>query len=348
MKSASRWRRWAADLTVRLTRRLSRAERIFFVSDLHLGDGSSADLFEGKDEAFIAFLDHVALTADKLVILGDALDFYCTPSFEKILRAHKRVLRRLKQLADDKEVLYVYGNHDEDVLLLEDLLNFRVVERLVLPPDTLVIHGHELDPYFEDAASRAATRWAATLHARVERLLGAWVRAPLATYDNKTNRAAHWLGYRLLRAAEMSAWMLERLGGARRAASLRRFVDYWNRSEQGDQQGLFREVVARIGELPCRTLVCGHSHQPGVVDVGDKTYVNTGTWTRELSTYVVWDGARFTCHDWVSGTTIGDELYRPFVDGHAPLPLKHWWRSSYRGWLRFRFERDPMALPNAS
>lgn len=342
-----RWGRWAAEIKVNLTRRLSRHERIFFISDLHIGDGSSADLFGGKDGELIAFLDHVEANGDKLVILGDAIDFYVARSFDRVLRAHKRVLRRLKELADAKEVIYVHGNHDEDIVIYEDLLNFSLVERLVLPPDILVLHGHEYDLYFHDEEANAWGRWLATLHAQLEKVVGSPIRVPLATYDNGPNRIAHWLCYRALRGAEMWASFLARVGLRDRAKEWRRWVDYWNRSEQGDLQGLFREVSRRLPDLSYRTLVCGHSHQPGVVRVEGKTYVNTGTWTRDLSTYVLWDGHEFVCKDWRTGARITDELYRPFLEKTAPMPLKTWYRRHYRGRFRFEFDRDPMALPPA-
>lgn len=345
MDSQSRWSRWAAELKVGLTRRLRRADRIFFVSDLHLADGGPADLFEGKDADFLAFLDHVAEHGDKLVILGDALDLYVAGSFERVLRAHKKVLRRLKELADEKEVFYIAGNHDEEILIFEDLLNFTVVERLVLPPDVLVLHGHEYDAYFKDEESNAWGRFLSIAHARFEQFVGSPIRAPLATYDNRANRIAHWLAYHLLRGAELWAASLVRLGFRRQARPWLRWVDFWNRCEQGDMQGLFKEVQKRLPELAYKTLVCGHTHQPGVVKLGDRTYVNTGTWTRDLTTYVLWDGATFTCRDWRTGVTITDELYRPFLERRAPIPLTSWWRKHYRGWFRFEFDSDPMALP---
>ena len=343
----SRWGRWAAEIKVNLTRRLSRGERIFFVSDLHIGDGSSADLFGNKDDELIAFLDHVQANGDKLVILGDAFDFY-VGSFDRILRAHKRVLRRLKQLADEKEVIYVYGNHDEDIVLFEDLLDFSVVERLVLPPDILVVHGHEYDPYFESEEANARGRVLATLHARLEKAVGNFIRVPLVSFDNKVNRVAHWGAYHVLRGAEIYAGLLGKLGARESAARWEKWVDWWNRNEQGDSQALFREVRERLPDLAYRTLVCGHTHQPGVVKLGDKTYVNTGTWIRGLTTYVLWDGANFTCWDWRTKAQIKDELYQPLLESAAPVPLKSWWRKHYQGWLRFAFDFDPLALPKKS
>src|SRR4051812_17870558 len=225
--ASSRWRRWAAELKVSLTRKLSRAERIFFISDLHIADGSRADLFGGKDAELISFLDHVEAHGDKLVILGDAIDFYVARSLDKVIRAHKRVLRRLKELADSKEVIYVYGNHDEDIVVFEDLLNFTVVERLVLPPDILVEHGHEYDLYFKDAEANAWGRMLATGHAQLEKLIGSPIRVPLATYDNRANRLAHWLAYRMVRGGEVWARLMKKLGAEGAAHRWSEWADYW-------------------------------------------------------------------------------------------------------------------------
>ncbi|HVO31070.1 MAG TPA: metallophosphoesterase, partial [bacterium] len=246
-----------------LIRKLKREERIYFVSDLHIAAGGAGDLFGNKDDEFLAFLDHVAAKGDKLVILGDALDFYAADSFDSILRAHKRVLRRLKQLAHEKEVIYVAGNHDEEIVLFEDLLDFSVVQRLVLPPDVLVLHGHEYDPYFSDEESNAWGRALATVHATVEKLVGAPLRAPLASFDNGPNRVAHWIAYHMLRAGELWSGVLRRFGFKEASRRWRRWVNYWNRNEQGDSQALFEQVQKRLPRLSYRTLVCGHTHQPG-------------------------------------------------------------------------------------
>lgn len=38
-------------------------DRVYFVSDIHLGDGSHADIFLEKDEHFLDFLDEVVASA---------------------------------------------------------------------------------------------------------------------------------------------------------------------------------------------------------------------------------------------------------------------------------------------
>jgi UDP-2,3-diacylglucosamine hydrolase len=96
--------------------------RVYFVSDIHLGDGSHADIFLNKDEHFLAFLDEVEREAAALVIVGDALDFEQAWYLSRILRAHNDVLSRLTKLTDRMRVVYVYGNHDPEILLFKDIL----------------------------------------------------------------------------------------------------------------------------------------------------------------------------------------------------------------------------------
>ena len=341
----------AAELKVAPTKKVEAGERVFFCSDLHIGDGSAGDLFNGKDEEFLRFLDHVEEHGDKLVILGDCLDFYLAGSFERILRAHKRVLRRLKQLADTMEVVYVWGNHDDTIVIFEDLLNFKLCERMILDDDILIVHGHEFDMFFEDAHNNNGEEGGhgaalAVIHSKAERFFGQPLRSPLATYPNLPNRVLHWFGYRILRVMQAYAWILRKLGLHTRSRKARRFVNFWNRSEQGDLQGIYQEMKRKLPDMPYRAIMMGHTHLPGIVRMGEKLYINTGTWVHNRSTYVFWNGKDFQLRDWMTGVTFTDELYRPLDEGI--LPMQEWWAKTYRGWFRFEFDRDPCALPPAT
>lgn len=336
-------RRIAAELKVAPTKKLQSGERVFFVSDLHIGDGSAGDLFGNKDDEFLRFLDHVEHHGDKLVILGDCLDFYLAGSFERILNAHKRVLRRLKQLAEEMDVVYVWGNHDDTIVIFEDLLDFKMCEQMILDDDILIVHGHEFDLYFEDEEGGHG-EGLATLHSKAERFFGQPLRAPLATYPNLPNRVLHVLGYRILRMVQAYAWLMRKLGLQQRSRRARRLVNFWTRSNQGDLQGMYQVVKRKLPQMPYRALICGHTHLPGIVRIADdKLYINTGTWVHDRSTYVYWNGNDFVLRDWVTGVSFTDELYRPLYDGI--LPLQQWWSKVYKGWFRFEFERDPCALP---
>ncbi|MDP6934440.1 MAG: metallophosphoesterase, partial [Myxococcota bacterium] len=120
---------------------------IYFVSDLHLGDGTRSDAFMGKDEAFLEFLRMVDQQEAHLVIVGDAIDFHQAWSFTRVLRAHSQLLGELSRLSDQSRLTYIWGNHDYELSLFRDLLRFEVCSYLQVGDNIQVQHGYEYDPY---------------------------------------------------------------------------------------------------------------------------------------------------------------------------------------------------------
>lgn len=68
---------------------------IWFISDLHLGDGTPSDAFFGKDQQLIALVEQIEKQDGLLVIGGDAVDFHQAWSFTRILRAHQELFGAL-------------------------------------------------------------------------------------------------------------------------------------------------------------------------------------------------------------------------------------------------------------
>ena len=67
------------------------------------------------------------------------------------------------------------------------------------------------------------------------------------------------------------------------------------------------------------------------------TYVNTGSWTFDSSSYAIWDGSGFEVKDWKTGRVYTDKAYRHLRSGlNAQLTFFDWWTDNYMGWLRFR------------
>ena len=87
---------------------------LFFISDLHLGDGTASDSFQGKDDVLIESLEHVRSREAHLVIVGDAIDFHQAWTFSRVLRAHGKLFGVLSSLADTHGVTYIWGNHDAE------------------------------------------------------------------------------------------------------------------------------------------------------------------------------------------------------------------------------------------
>lgn len=89
---------------------LNHSEKIYFISDIHLG-AHHAEHETLKRDRLLSFLQHVEQEDADLVIVGDLFDFW----FEYrtvVPRQHFRVLGQLANMAQHNPIHYMAGNHD--------------------------------------------------------------------------------------------------------------------------------------------------------------------------------------------------------------------------------------------
>ncbi len=310
-------------------------DKVYFVSDVHLGDGSHADAFQGKDRYFLDFLDEVEQQASTLVILGDALDFEQAWFFSRIMRAHKQVIAKLTHLAEKIRVVYVFGNHDPDILLFKEILKWELCSKVILDSHILAVHGYEFDPYVGENMDESSF-WARTMML-YERIFKTWIRLPLRDNYTLSNRACHYIFLWICRATRALRWFGPRIGKPDLALGWENWVHLWTRGVLGDPMGITRPALAYLeGHPKYDTVICGHSHLPGIVDDGGRRYINLGSWAFGNSQYGVYDGQEFRIYDWISGRPIRDENYRPIFEGRTDRTFEQWFQSEYLGYLRFR------------
>ena len=126
-------------------------EEIVVAGDVHLG-AENADV-----AAFDSFLDDVAdREPDHLVLLGDVWDLVRRDPFGCAWETSETITR-LKRLADELPVHFVFGNHDDHLRQLDDALyavDFH--DELALESGDRAIrfrHGNEFDRLQSDALS---------------------------------------------------------------------------------------------------------------------------------------------------------------------------------------------------
>lgn len=328
---------WSRPPEQRPVKRIDPPGSVYCISDLHLGDGTRSDIFLGKDRTLLRFLAQVREEGATLVVAGDAIDFSQAWGFERILKAHGKVFAALSGLADAGQLVYVYGNHDHDIRFFSDILRFPVVAELQVGHELRILHGHELDPYI--GPNLEATELQVRVHHLVERMLATWIRTPLELYYTRCNRVAFWLVHKaaLLRTAR--GLILRQLGFPRDLERTRAQLRYWTRTQLGDPGCLFEPAMAALRSGSHRTLVCGHSHLPGVVRLPDgRCYVNTGSWTFTSSTFMRWTAATGPeVRDFETGRAFDERLYLPLLDGAFDhKSFFDWWRENYMGLLRYR------------
>lgn len=327
---------WAMPKPLQIERRMPVRGVVYLVSDIHLGDGSTSDTFMGKDRELIALLARARAHGAHLVVAGDIIDLHQAWSMSRVLRAHGKVIGELARYASDLGVTYIWGNHDHDISLFRDLLRFDVCSSLELGDQVLVQHGYEYDPWI--GPHLEASHLATQVHHLMERLLQTWIRLPLENFYTRANRLAFWTTHKAALWLKLKAELGRRLGLHEVAQQSERVLAYWAHNQMGDAAGMFENIRTSLLTGPHRFLVTGHSHLPGRVQLGpDRTYVNTGSWTFNSSTYAVWDGNDFVVRDWLTGREFGDRAYRRLVEGDfRHMHFLDWWREQYLGWFRFR------------
>lgn len=332
---------WADPETIDITQTISADQKIYFVSDLHLGDGTRSDIFLGKDKELLAFIEHVRDDVGAhLVIAGDVIDFPQAWGFERVLVAHPEVLGALTRLAEEGRVTYVWGNHDHDIKVFRGVLKFDICSVLLIGDGIRVSHGYDYDPHI--GADLAGTHAATRAHHLAERVLDTWIRLPLENFYTFENRLAFWLFHKMAwinrgREAALRAVGLERWVGHRRD-----FFQYWAMNQIGDPACVFENVRRELVSGPHHAVVTGHSHLPGCTEVAPgRVYVNTGSWTFGSAQYATWDGTRFQVFDWITKREYTDEAYRPLLERrYHHMDFFAWWRENYLGWLRFRVAEE--------
>lgn len=308
---------------------------IWFVSDLHLGDGTPSDVFFGKDLSLLALLGAAKREGATVVVVGDAIDFAQAWTFTRILRAHHELLREMSALGREGRLYYLVGNHDYDVNLYREMLLFRVCHELHVGDRILVQHGYQYDPLI--GADIESSHFNTSVHHFLERYLDTWIRIPLRDFYNLPNRAIFWIAHKIGLWSILHDAVRRRFSLPPRQSSIAKQLNYWSRSNMGDSMCMFEPVMARLREDRWQYIVCGHSHLPGIVTWKDRAYINTGSWTFAASQYAVWRDGAFTVQDWITGAQYGDENYRAIAEGALEgSDFWSWWRENYMGYLRFR------------
>lgn len=327
---------WANASPISIQRNLSAEERLYFVSDLHLGDGSPSDIFMGKDSLLIELIDKVAEENAKLVIVGDAIDFHQAWSMSRVIRAHALLMRRLSELAAERGVVYIWGNHDYDISLFRDLLRFDVCSTLTLDDKVLVQHGYEYDPFI--GANLEQTHVATQVHHLIERILNTWVRLPLENFYNFENRLTFWLFHKFVLSIKARDKFYRWLKKPDWCGKTAEYLQYWTMNQIANPSGIFYNASEFLKQSEYTHLVTGHSHLPGKVQITDKkSYVNTGSWTFSSAQYAIWDGSSFSVHDYITKKEYTEHAYRPLIEHRFDhMDFLAWWRENYLGWLRYR------------
>lgn len=235
----------------------------YFFSDVHLGM-RQAKAEKQKEDKLLKFLDHVAISGDRLFIVGDLFDFW----FEYrtvVPRGYMRVLSALSQLRElGKELHYIAGNHDfwiRDFLTSEmDIeVHFDALEYTIAGKRFYIHHGDGI--------------------------------------------AKHDKGYRFLKKIFRNRFniFLYSLLHPDLGIPLAKWVSNLSRNHTAPEgtpdDTDYREEAMRKFRQGYDYVIFGHLHYPILQMYGEKTYVNLGDWMEHF-TYAVFDGTDLQLLKW--------------------------------------------------
>ncbi|HWI53271.1 MAG TPA: UDP-2,3-diacylglucosamine diphosphatase [Symbiobacteriaceae bacterium] len=239
-------------------------EVIYFISDTHLGDGTGADRFRYPDQLMRLLSKIDAEPGAHLVLLGDLMELWAT-SLEPILIKHAPTFFALGKLAATHPITYVVGNHDclpWYYFVGQGLGQMRVAERFTAARGALVaLHGHQFDPFNKVSMTEG--------HLKVP-----WTRRLVQAVGVVGRLGGEAAGEAV---ADMGS-VLEKA-----ATGVRQVMEHESPGERGYPPGerAYEDAANLLMRQGARFVVMGHTHHPLVRRLGNRMYVNTGSW--------VWD-----------------------------------------------------------
>lgn len=243
----------------------------FFVSDLHLGDGSGADDFRYTDE-FLKFLDFASSNCEELIIVGDLFELWQS-DLDRIFFQHHNVIKKLFAFAKEKRLIYLIGNHDH--IPFVKYINSNIMleyydEKIGLYAE----HGNQYDTFnrYKDPRLAIKNQWGRM----ISYVCGLAERMIHPDFD------------------EWSAKILEKTKDEfKKVATLLKnkippsSAEYIKRG--GDFSEYEKAAIALI-EKGNKIVVFGHTHRAKMVKFANGLYVNCGAWSGSVEpTYVAID-----------------------------------------------------------
>lgn len=239
----------------------------FIVSDLHMGDGSSADDFKINKSLFGDFLEHVKEQDGQLVLAGDVFELWQS-ALQQVLKANADLIYPLFAL----KPIIIPGNHDFYVKTFSDIgFIYYPAYRLEVGDSIIRIeHGHEHDPNNDPQRNMELGKLVAAIVGHAENWIHKDVEEDLMTAFGKAKKTAHSIWESIT-----TPWKEEK------------------KNQKTPDLTPFEKAAERLTEKGEVThVVFGHTHNPDKKLNGH--YFNSGSWVNEEPTFVEIDEKRIS------------------------------------------------------
>ncbi len=238
--------------------------RTIFISDLHIGSSQC------QADVLLDFLKYNE--SDVLYLVGDIIDFWALSKKVYWPKAHNTIIQKiLRKARHDTRVVYVPGNHDENVRDYDEyvfgdiVVKNSVIHVTAAGKRLLVVHGDEYDTIAK------YHRWIAKLGSK---------------------------GYDFLLELNRLLRAIRRFLGIQSNFSLAAFVKFKVKNGVQFISDYEESIVATLVDEGLDGVICGHIHHAEIKDMGGFLYVNTGDFVESCTAIVEHDDGRLELIRW--------------------------------------------------
>jgi len=230
----------------------NKSYRTIWISDLHLGSTQcQADILLD----FLKFND-----SETLYLVGDIIDFWSLSKKMYWPRDHNTVIQKiLRKARHQTKVIYVPGNHDENVREYDNYVFGDIVVKNKIVHTTangkrfLVVHGDEYDTIAK------YHQWIAKLGSS---------------------------GYDFLLEINRFLRVVRRFFGIKSHFSLAAFIKFKVKNIVQFISDYEESIVNTLRNEGVDGVICGHIHHAEIKDIGGFLYVNTGDFVESCTAIV--------------------------------------------------------------
>lgn len=223
--------------------------KLVVISDLHLG------MSDCKPKKMLSFLDN--LKTDLLILNGDIIDFDAMKRGSKWKKKHTSVLMKLLEISKTTEVIYLRGNHDNEIKDLYEftLSNIKFSNEYIYETKNekvLIFHGDIVDNL---------SKWKFLTQLGS---IGYDIFLRLNTWYNNIRELFGLPYYSISKIVK---------------EKFKEVVSFINNYEMNACD------YAKI--KGCDSVMCGHIHIPSIKEINGMKYYNSGDWVENFSAIVL-------------------------------------------------------------
>lgn len=226
--------------------------KTIFISDLHIGSTQC------QADVLLDFLKHN--DSEVLYLVGDIIDFWALSKKVYWPKDHNTVIQKiLRKARHDTKVIYVPGNHDENVRDYHEYVFGDIVVMNSIIHTTangkrfLVVHGDEYDTIAK------YHQWIAKLGSK---------------------------GYDFLLEVNRIIRRLRRAFGIQNNFSLAAFVKFKVKNAVQFMSDYEQSIVNTLKDEGLDGVICGHIHHAEIKTIDEFIYVNTGDFVESCTAIV--------------------------------------------------------------